>query len=143
MMYKKVLIALDGSAPSFRAVDCAAKMADSIEEISLINVITIQHVFSADGQSVDFFPSEYYQELIKSAHEILDKAQVLLGTHAHINKIVESGPPADIILQVAERDHCDLLIVGSRGLNSLERLFLGSVSHKIVSLANCPVMLVK
>jgi len=142
-MYKKVLIALDGSSPSFRAVSCAANMADSIEEITLINVITIQHVFSADGQSVDFFPAEYYQELRRTAQEVLDKAEAMLGNHTHITKLVESGPPADMILQVAERDHSDLIIVGSRGLNSIERLFLGSVSHKLVSLANCPVMLVK
>jgi len=142
-MYKKVLIALDGSAPSFRAVNAAAKMSDSIENISLVNVITIQHVVSADGQSVDFFPPEYYQELNRNAHEILDKAEEMLGKHPHITKMVESGPPAEIILQLLDRDHYDLVVVGSRGLNSLERLFLGSVSHKIMSLANCPVMLVK
>ncbi|MGE5389615.1 MAG: universal stress protein [Deltaproteobacteria bacterium] len=142
-MYKKVLIALDGSDPSFRAVGAVAKMADCIEEISLINVITIQHVFSADGQTMDFFPSEYYQELSQNAHEALDKAEQMLGKHPGITRIVESGPPAEIILQVAERDHCDLIVVGSRGHNTIERLFLGSVSHKIVSLANCPVMLVK
>lgn len=142
-MYNKVMIAVDGSAPSFRAVNAAAKMADCIENISLVNVITIQHVISADGQSVDFFPPEYYQELNRNAHEVLNKAEEMLGKHPHINKIVESGPPAEIILQLLERDHYDLVIVGSRGLNSIERLFLGSVSHKIVSLANCPVMLIK
>lgn len=142
-MYKKVLIALDGSAPSFRAVNAAVKMSDSIEEIVLINVVTIQHVFSADGQSVEFFPSEYYQELMQNAHEVLDKAKEMLDKQPRITKIVESGPPAELILQVAERDHCDLIIVGNRGMNTIERLFLGSVSHKIVALANCPVMLVK
>jgi len=142
-MYDKVLIALDGSAPSFRAVNATAKMADSIKQISLIYVITITHFVSADGQSLDFYPAEYYQELKQTAQEVLDKAEQMLGKHPHITKIVESGSPAEIILQIAERDHYDLLVVGSRGLNTLERLFLGSVSHKIVSLANCPVMLVK
>ncbi|NLW92520.1 MAG: universal stress protein [Syntrophomonadaceae bacterium] len=142
-MYKRVLIALDGSAPSFRAVSAAAKMSASIEEITLINVVTIQHVFSADGQSVEFFPSEYYQELMQNAHEVLDKAEAMLDKHPRVTKIVESGPPAEIILQLADKDHYDLIIVGSRGLNTLERLFLGSVGHKVVSLANCPVMLVK
>lgn len=142
-MYKKVLVALDGSEPAFRAVNAAAKMAECIEQISLVYVITITHVVSADGQSMDFFPAEYYQGLNLTALEVLDKAEKMLGSHPHITKIVESGSPAETILQISERDNYDLLIVGSRGLNTLERLFLGSVSHKIVSLATCPVMLVK
>ena len=142
-MYNKVLIALDGSAPSFRAVKAAAKMAGCIEQISLIYVVTIHRVVSSDGQSMEFFPPEYAQELNQKAQEVMDKAEQILGKHPRITKIVESGVPAETILHILARDHYDLVILGSRGLNELKALFLGSVSHKIVSLASCPVMVVK
>lgn len=143
-MYKKALIALDGSAPSFRAVEAALKMAGSIEEISLVHVVNIPHVnVSADGQSMDFFSSQYYNELTKTAQEVLDKAEQMLVPYHKPTKIIESGPPAETILHMAEKDHYDLIIMGSRGLNSLQKLFLGSVSNKVLSLAQPAVMLVK
>lgn len=142
-MYKKALIALDGSAPSFRAVEAAIKMTDSIEEISLVYVVNIPHVPVVNGQSMDFFPSQYYKELTRSGQEVLDKAENMLVPYHKITKILESGLPAETILHIAEKDHYDLIIVGSRGLNSLQKLFLGSVSNNILSLAHCAVMLIK
>ncbi len=142
-MFKKVLVALDGSAPSFRAVEAAYKMAECIEEISLIYVIHTPHLVSPDGQSMDFMASQYYMELTTIAQQILDDAEQILGTHPNIRKIIESGLPAETILHIAEKEHYELIIVGSRGLNSLQRLFLGSVSTQIVSLAPCAVMLIK
>ncbi|MEN6348723.1 MAG: universal stress protein [Syntrophomonas sp.] len=143
-MYKKVLVALDGSAPSFRAVEAAIKMADSIEEISLIYVLNIPHVTAvADGQGMDFLPSQYYKELTNAAQDILDKAEKMLLPHHKASRILESGLPAETILHTAEKGHYDLIIVGSRGLNSVQKLFLGSVSNKIISLAHCAVMLIK
>jgi nucleotide-binding universal stress UspA family protein len=142
-MFKKVLVALDGSAPSFRAVEAAHKMGECIEEISLIYIIHPPHVVSPDGQSMDFMPLQFYKELTKTAQQVLDNAGQILGTHPNIRKIIESGLPAETILHLAEKEHYDLIIVGRRGLNPLQRLFLGSVSNQIVSLAPCAVMLIK
>ncbi|NLI12423.1 universal stress protein [Pelotomaculum propionicicum] len=143
-MYKKALIALDGSAPSFRAVEAAIKMTGSIGEISLIYVVNLPHVNApADGQIMDFFPPQYYKELTKTAQEVLDKAEQMLAPYHKTTKIIESGPPAETILHIAEKDHYDLIIMGSRGLNSIQKLFLGSVSNKVLSLAQPAVLLVK
>jgi len=128
----------------FRAVEAALKMTDSIEKISLVYVVNLPHVNAlANGQSMDFFPSEYYEELTKTAKEVLDKAEQMLVPYHKTTKIIESGPPAETILHMAEKDHYDLIIMGSRGLNSLQKLFLGSVSNKVLSLAQPAVLLVK
>lgn len=143
-MYKKALIAMDGSAPSFRAVEAAQKMAASIEEIVLIYIVNIPHSgVLADGQAMDFFPQQYYQELFNTAEEVLNKGEKMLEGHLRVKKRIESGLPAETILHIAEKEHYDLIIMGSRGLNSLQRLFLGSVSNKVLSLAHCAVMLIK
>ncbi len=143
-MYAKALIALDGSAPSYRAVEAAASLADSIEEFSLIYVAYIPHAgVLADGQAIDTFPQQYYNELLDNARHVLSKAEQMLAGHPRIISRIESGLPAETILNIAEKEHYNLIIMGSRGLNSLQRLFLGSVSNKVLSLAHCAVMLIK
>ncbi|MCY8631696.1 universal stress protein, partial [Bacillus spizizenii] len=53
------------------------------------------------------------------------------------------GEPGPTIVSYANENQFDMLIVGSRGLNSLQEMVLGSVSHKVAKRANCPVLIVK
>jgi nucleotide-binding universal stress UspA family protein len=53
------------------------------------------------------------------------------------------GTPAESILKVAETRGCDLIIMGARGLGLLEMLFLGSQAQKVLSHADCPVLVVR
>ena len=56
---------------------------------------------------------------------------------------LEAGDPADRILECIDRDKIDCVIMGSRGLNDLKGLFLGSVSHKVANRAPCTCIAVK
>lgn len=53
------------------------------------------------------------------------------------------GDPGPIIIEYANSNSFDLVIIGSRGLNTLQEMVLGSVSHKVVKRVNCPVLIVK
>jgi nucleotide-binding universal stress UspA family protein len=53
------------------------------------------------------------------------------------------GTPGPEIVKYANTQHVDLVIIGSRGLNSLQEMVLGSVSHKVMKRVNCPAMIVK
>lgn len=57
--------------------------------------------------------------------------------------VLEEGDPVNRILECAERENADLLVVGSRGLSDLKGLFLGSVSHKLSQVARCTCITVK
>ncbi|MEC0703363.1 universal stress protein, partial [Bacillus spizizenii] len=57
--------------------------------------------------------------------------------------IMKHGEPGPTIVSYANENQFDMLIVGSRGLNSLQEMVLGSVSHKVAKRANCPVLIVK
>jgi len=145
-MYQKALVAFDGSPPSLRAVASARELAekDCIAELTIINVVNIPHpTILPDGQPMEFIPKEYYQETISQARRQLEEARQTIAAPIPVKTIVESGTPAETILRLAEKERYDLIIVGSRGLNPLERLLLGSVSRKIVSLAQCTVMIVR
>ena len=53
------------------------------------------------------------------------------------------GDPGPAIVDYANKENFDLVVIGSRGLNSLQEMVLGSVSHKVVKRVNCPVLIVK
>jgi nucleotide-binding universal stress UspA family protein len=53
------------------------------------------------------------------------------------------GPPRQAVAEVASRESCDLIVIGSRGLSDLEGLFLGSVTHRVLRVAPCPVMVIR
>lgn len=77
--------------------------------------------------------------------QILDDAA---GTARHrgVREVIVSlqeGDPVHCILECAEREKADLIVVGSRGLGDLQGLFLGSVSHKLSQLAHCSCITVK
>jgi nucleotide-binding universal stress UspA family protein len=56
---------------------------------------------------------------------------------------LSEGHPADKIIELAEAEHCDLIVMGSRGLGGLKEMFLGSVSDKVADHASCPVLIVR
>ena len=67
--------------------------------------------------------------------------QAKRGVHAEA--FLLHGRPAEEIVRVAEDGRADLLVIGSRGLNALQELAIGSVSHKVIKHATCPVLVVK
>jgi nucleotide-binding universal stress UspA family protein len=56
---------------------------------------------------------------------------------------LEYGSPVEIICKAAEQEKYDLIIIGNRGLNRFQRVLMGSVSSKVVTLAPCPVLVIK
>jgi nucleotide-binding universal stress UspA family protein len=59
-----------------------------------------------------------------------------------VRAFVKSGQPARTIVAFAKEHGSDLIVVGSRGLGSVEGFLVGSVSHKVTGLADCPVLVV-
>lgn len=144
-MYEKALVAIDGSAPSYKAVGVSGQLAQagSIKAITLLYVVSIPHaVISADGLNVDFIP-EYQEKQQKVAYDVMQKAREILGPNLEVNTLIETGSPAETIVKVVDKYQYDLVIIGNRGLNQLQRLLLGSVSTKVVSAARCSVLVVK
>ena len=77
--------------------------------------------------------------------QILDEAAGMARTRGAEDVVVslQEGDPVQRILEHAEREKADMIVVGSRGLGDLKGLFLGSVSHKLSQLASCSCITVK
>ena len=137
-MYKNILIAADGSDNSLRATQQAADIAALIggAKVQIVSVIAID-VYSDMVYDPIEAHGEAQREIIKDASDILTNA----GVDHEI--VLLHGRPADEIIRYAEESGTDLLVIGSRGLGALREFALGSVSHKVLTHAKCPVLVVK
>lgn len=139
-MYKKILLAGDGSDHSLRA----AKEAVKIAKASVDSQITIVFVADHDNAKNEVLHSGSSAELDLQRRKKLQPAEEAIASSG-INYRVEilRGTPGPAIVDYANKESFDMLVIGSRGLNSLQEMVLGSVSHKVVKRANCPVLIVK
>jgi nucleotide-binding universal stress UspA family protein len=89
----------------------------------------------ATGQNVDL-RGVAISVLKRAEHYVRDQG-VELDTHAR------EGDPAEVIIEIANEQQADLIVVGSRGLTGIKRFLLGSVSNKVSHHAPCSVMIVR
>jgi nucleotide-binding universal stress UspA family protein len=139
-MYKSILLAVDGSEHSIRA----AKQASSIASGSDDAIVTIVYVADYDNAKNEVLHSGSNVELDLQRRKKIQPVEETLAT-ANIRYKVEilRGTPGPAIVEYANKGDFEILVIGSRGLNSLQEMVLGSVSHKVVKRANCPVLIVK
>ena len=139
-MYATIIAALDGSDQSMFALNHARAIAERFGS-KLILVHAFPH-------TSDLRDSVEYNNLlamrIKRGEEIIATARKQLGrtSIAVLEELLE-GPAAEAILAVAATRKCELIVMGSRGMGSLEGMVFGSVSTKISHHAPCPVMVVR
>lgn len=139
----KMLVPVDGSAPSSRAVDHLIKKLDWYKDGVEIHLLNVQHPFPAhvashiEHDQVQQYHREQGLAALADARKRLDAAGVMY--HYHIGV----GDEADLIVKYAREKACDQIAMGTRGLGSVSNLFLGSVATKVIHLAEVPVVLVK
>jgi len=141
-LIKKILVPVDGSENSDMAVDQAIDLAKKYSaELHLIHVVPVTTALITGPEALAIDVSK---QLESSGERILSTAQgrvESMGLEAVTR--LEHGQPADRIIQIAKDEKFDLIVVGSRGLGSIARFFLGSVSDKVSHHATCAVLIVK
>lgn len=141
----KLLVPVDGSESSSRAVAYLIKKQGWFKDRAEIHLLNVQHpipygnrVSSVIGHDkVAQFHQEEGMAALKNAMKKLDAAK--LKYHYHIGV----GEAAEVISQYAKEKGCDQIFMGTRGLGSVSGLVLGSVATKVIQLSPVPVLLVK
>lgn len=147
-MFQRILIAYDGSVGAGRALDKAIGLAQlCAAELIVLTVYRHHSMLEASVSMVRgaLEPGGNLDEAMRaSAREAADhaRARALAGGLTRVSAFIKPGQPARGIVAFATEKHCDLIVVGSRGLGAAEGFLLGSVSHKVTGLAQCPVMVV-
>jgi len=139
-----VLITVDGSSHSDRAVKHAIRLFHDSHKTLQLHVINVQYPISygeisvyVAGADVKRFAREAGQRLLSSARKLLERANVPYVPHVAIGAIAET------IVRFARNKRCDAIVMGTRGLGSVASLVLGSVATKVIHLTNLPVTLIK
>lgn len=142
----KVLVATDGSEFSARALARLGELLPrETEAVLLVNVMpnpTAGTVGIVGPPYIDY--AVLADQLRAEGQAILAKgAEVVTGQGFLVRQFFREGDPATEILELAQTEGVDLIVVGSHGRTGLRRFLLGSVSNKITTHAPCSVLVVK
>jgi nucleotide-binding universal stress UspA family protein len=139
---KSILVAVDGSAYAEKAVRYACAMGPPLgAEIILLHVVPM--VVSATPYH-DTVTDQPFVSLQNLGEDILERAKKLAAScGCEVTDLLSHGDPASQIIQIASERGISMIIIGSRGLSGLKRLFTGSISDKVSKSASCPVMIVR
>jgi nucleotide-binding universal stress UspA family protein len=139
-MYKRILLASDGSEHSLRAADQAIELAKCTPD-SYVEVVYVIDSSKAKSDVLQNWNNhgvaDVRRERIKETEAKAKDADI-----SYELKFLR-GEPGPTIVKHANENEFDVVVVGSRGLNALQEMVLGSVSHKIAKRINCPVLIVK
>jgi nucleotide-binding universal stress UspA family protein len=133
----KILVAYDGSDGAKRALDQAAELAHNGASVSVVSVAELLPQF---GRAAPMLVPEEDEE---RKQELREAKAALAGKGIDASIVERKGDAATMIIGEAEHENAEVIVMGTRGLNSAQRWLLGSVSSKVVEHAPCNVMIVR
>ena len=145
-MFKHILVPTDGSGNAEAALEKGVELARLAgAELTILTVYrhhsmletSFSMVRPGEPGNLDDSQREYATGVAEAA-----KARARELGAANVRAFVRNGPVARGIIGFAREHGCDLIVMGGRGLGSVESYLLGSVSHKVTGMSDCPVMVV-
>ncbi len=141
MQLKKILLPYDGSKHSANAAAYAVHLAKADDA-----KITLVHCYSNYAElaeAPELFIGQMEETLKRSAEACMaEGARILDETGVSYETLLKEGSPGNVITDLAKSREYDLVVMGSVGHTNIGGLFLGSVSHKVISTMYCPVLIV-
>jgi len=141
-LYDRILVPTDGSPEGRRAVAHAVDLAD-------VHDATVSGLYVINTASYNGLPMETAWQgvttlLNTDGQEALNVVETLaVDRDVPVETEISEGSPAKEIIQAADRQGCDLIVMGTHGRGGLDRLLLGSVAEKVVRGADVPVTTVR
>ena len=134
-MLKKILAPTDLSDLSATGVRYAIQLARNLgAELIILNVVVLDESNSVNNQDLE-------RHRIRLDGFVSDKAADV-SANANIRKFVDAGDAYGSILDCADSEHVDLIVMSSHGRSGLSRMLIGSVTDKVIRGASCPVLVV-
>jgi nucleotide-binding universal stress UspA family protein len=148
----KILVAIDGSDHAWKALDLAIEIARAWQaQVITLHVVEFEPLPDAlrEFAYAEHIPLEEERARYHSSFgfgDALAQRAARIARERGLTAVTPrsaEGRPANTILEVAKEANVDMIALGSRGLSEPKALFLGSVSHKVVNLAECTCVTVK
>ena len=141
----RIILAVDGSESSINATRTLVAHVDWFRDRTAVRLVNVQPAVPRIGGSArprwrEALEKHYAangDKALAAAQAMLDEAGVKYSS------AVLAGEPAQAIVAEAEKENCDLIYMGTRGLSAIGNLLLGSVTTKVLHLSKTPVILVR
>jgi nucleotide-binding universal stress UspA family protein len=137
-MFERILLAVNRSASSQRAADAAADIAEKYGAEVVVLHVRERQITRFGGYDVEQQDgaAEFVEELVRALKDagVSARGEVQTAT---------TGSVPRVILEAAREQDAGLIVMGSRRLSELDELFLESVTHRLLHLAECPVVVVR
>lgn len=144
-MYQHILLPTDGSASADKAVlaavDLAKRYGARLSFVSVIDPVPFITFPEGGGEALAYYleaAEESAKQGLTQAGERAKAEGVVFESH-----VLREHGPAQSIIDYANKQHCDLIVMGSHGRRGLDAVLLGSVAHKTLTLSKVPVLVVK
>jgi len=138
-LYEKILVPVDGSEHSKRALNEAIKVAKMTGgAITILNVTPSGSSMGSSHKQPDYEMMQNKDRIVLAEGQKLVEIEGIL-----VETLLLEGQIVDQIVKTAKEGHFDLIVVGARGLSKLEEIMLGSVSHGVTENATCPVIVTR
>jgi nucleotide-binding universal stress UspA family protein len=136
---ERIVVGFDGSEHGRKALERAADIANgaTIAVVSAANVKRLMRDPAGGADPIDPADAEARQQALAEARKYLE-GRGITGVY-----VEGTGNPADVIVQEAEENGADLIVVGTRGQSTPKRMFMGSVSTNVIHHAPCDVLVVR
>ena len=149
--FSKILVSLDGSEISIKAavyaIDIVKKNKSQLIALTVLDISTPRRISSSFITAPTYGLKEL-EEKRKEAQQWLDKFEKLASKENNVklkSEIIEDpiSRVGSSIVDYAERENVDLIVIGSRGRSGFKKMLLGSTASGVVTYATCPVLVVK
>jgi len=146
-MYQHILVAVDGSSSSDRALQEAVKLAGELKSRLRILVVVEPILLAGEQQYIDY--NEIHKAVVGYGRDVLKKAgdtAQKAGIEAETALIESKGfgeRVADVIAHEADARGADLIVIGTHGRRGFNHLLMGSVAERVVRIATKPVLLIR
>lgn len=139
-MYNRILVPTDGSPGTTRVIDHASELAAShdasLHFLYVVNTASFANLpMETSWESVTSMLREEGEEALRAAEDRADVADVVTA--------MREGPPSREIVDYANDENCDLVVMGTHGRGGLNRILLGSVAERVVRSSEVPVLTVR
>ena len=138
----KILVPVDGSDGSFRALDTAVELANDLHaDVVLCHVVSLANAALMSGGDAQLLPG-CLEQVQRNGEAIVAETLRRISGRVDVSSRIAEGDPIDEIVRAAGRLRPAFIVIGSHGRTGLSRALVGSVAEGVLRRAPVPVMVV-
>jgi nucleotide-binding universal stress UspA family protein len=143
-VFKKIVVPVDGSAPSKAAADLAVRLAsDQGADLVFVSVCETERIIAMmSTPAIGADPSLAIDAEREACKRVLDEVgKLAVPASCNVQSFLDEGNSVDCILQTVQRSKADLIVMGSHGRGGIARAVVGSVAEGVMRHAKTPVLI--